>query len=123
MDTFQQFIAVSRYARWLEDDNKRETWKETVTRYWDWMVNKFSELKERPDIKDMIYNLEVMPSMRALMTAGDAADRDNTCIYNCSYLEMDSLTSFGELMYILMNGTGVGYSVEHHAIPACSFKD
>ena len=115
MDAFQKFIAISRYARWLEGENRRETWNETVTRYWDWMTNKFESLEERPDIKDMILNLEIMPSMRALMTAGPAADRDNTCIYNCSYLEIDTLYSFGELMYILMNGTGVGYSVESHA--------
>ena len=112
MDSFQQFIAISRYARWLKEENRRETWYETVSRYWDWMVNKFPDLKNTPEIKDSIYNLEVMPSMRALMTAGPAADRDNTCVYNCSYLEIDSLVAFSELMYILMNGTGVGYSVE-----------
>ena len=60
--------------------------------------------------------MEIMPSMRALMTAGPAADRDNTCIYNCSYLEINDMRSFSELMYVLMNGTGVGYSVEEHAI-------
>lgn len=116
MDTFQEFIAISRYARWLEDSNRRETWEETVTRYWTWMVSKFGELEDRPDIFKMILNREVMPSMRALMTAGVPADRDNTCIYNCSYLEIDSPIAFAELMYILMNGTGVGYSVEKHAI-------
>jgi ribonucleoside-triphosphate reductase len=116
MDTFQEFIAVSRYARWLENEKRRETWTETVDRYWKWMVSKFGELEERNDIKDMITNREVMPSMRALMTAGEPADRDNTCIYNCSYLEIDAPIAFTELMYILMNGTGVGYSVEKHAI-------
>jgi len=116
MDTFQKFIAVSRYARWLEDKGRRETWNETVSRYWKWMKEKFVELEDHDYIKDMIINLEIMPSMRALMTAGEPADRDNTCIYNCSYLEIDSPTSFGELMYILMNGTGVGYSVEYHAV-------
>ncbi len=112
MDTFRNFIAVSRYARWLEDEQRRETWTETVDRYWNWMEDKHPVLIDHKYIRDMILKHEIMPSMRALMTAGEAADRDNTCIYNCSYLEMDSPRSFSELMYILMNGTGVGYSVE-----------
>ena len=116
MNIFQQFIAVSKYARWIPEENRRETWSETVDRYWDWMSGHHPVLEERSDIKDMIKNMEIMPSMRALMTAGPAADRDNTCIYNCSYLEINDMRSFSELMYVLMNGTGVGYSVEEHAI-------
>ena len=116
MDTFRNFIAVSRYARWLDDEQRRETWTETVDRYWNWMVDKHPILSDHNYIRDMIFKHEIMPSMRALMTAGAAADRDNTCIYNCSYLEIDSPRSFSELMYILMNGTGVGYSVESEVV-------
>ncbi len=112
MNNFQKFIAVSRYARWLDDKNRRETWQETVDRYWDYMTAQFPDLLEVPDIKDAIYNLEVMPSMRLLMTAGPACDRDNTCGYNCSYMAIEGLESFYELMFILMNGTGTGFSVE-----------
>ena len=75
MNNFQKLIAVSRYARWLEDKNRRETWQETVDRYWDYMTSQFPDLLEVPDIKDAIYNLEVMPSMRLLMTAGPACDK------------------------------------------------
>ena len=75
---------------------------------WDWMTGHHPVLLEREDIKEMIVNMEVMPSMWR-MTAGTAADRDNTCIYNCSYLEISTIKSFSELMYVLMNGTGVGY--------------
>jgi len=112
MDTFQQFIAVSRYSRWLPESNRRETWDETVDRWWNYFTAKVPFLSERPDIRDAILNLEVLPSMRGLMTAGPALDRDHTALYNCSYLEIDSMQSFSNLMYILMCGTGVGYSVE-----------
>ena len=112
MDTFQQFIAVSRYSRWLPESNRRETWDETVDRWWNYFTAKVPFLSERPDIRDAILNLEVLPSMRGLMTAGPALDRDHTSLYNCSYLEIDSIQSFSNLMYILMCGTGVGYSVE-----------
>lgn len=112
MDTFQQFIAVSRYSRWLPQENRRETWDETVDRWWNYFTTKVPQLAERPDIRDAILNLEVLPSMRGLMTAGPALDRDHTALYNCSYLEIDSIKSFSNLMYILMCGTGVGYSVE-----------
>lgn len=112
MDTFQQFIAVSRYSRWLPESNRRETWDETVDRWWNYFTAKVPFLSERPDIRDAILNLEVLPSMRGLMTAGPALDRDHTSLYNCSYLEIDSMQSFSNLMYILMCGTGVGYSVE-----------
>ena len=113
MDTFQEFIAVSRYARWIPEKNRRETWEETVDRYWNWVSHRFPVIAHQyPEIRDAIYNLEVMPSMRLLMTAGPPVDRDNTCAYNCSYLPVKDLRSFAELMFILMNGTGVGYSVE-----------
>ena len=79
MNNFQKFIAVSRYARWMPDEGRRESWAETVDRFWDYMSSKFEPLKERKDIKEAVLNLEVMPSMRLLMTAGAACDRDNTC--------------------------------------------
>jgi ribonucleoside-diphosphate reductase alpha chain len=112
MDSFQQFIAVSRYSRWMDTEARRETWDETVDRWWNYFSAKAPVLLTRPDIRDAILNLEVLPSMRGLMTAGPALDRDHTALYNCSYLEIDNLKSFSNLMYILMCGTGVGYSVE-----------
>lgn len=112
MNTFQNFIALSRYSRWIESESRRETWEETVDRWWNYFSSKASVLLERPDIKEAILNLEVLPSMRGLMTAGPALDKDHTALYNCSYLEIDSIRSFSNLMYILMCGTGVGYSVE-----------
>ena len=116
MTPFQTFIHQSKYARWRDDLGRRETWAETVDRWWGWMLTKAPVLEERPDIRDAVYNLEVMPSMRALMTAGEAADRDNTSVYNCSFLELDSPIAMAELLYVLMNGTGVGYSVERRVI-------
>jgi ribonucleoside-diphosphate reductase alpha chain len=116
MDTFQNFIALSRYSRWVEDKNRRETWEETVDRWWNYFTSKTPLLLTRPDIKDAILNLEVLPSMRGLMTAGPALDKDHTALYNCAYLEIDSVDSFSNLMYILMCGTGVGYSVEHRCV-------
>jgi len=117
MTPFQEFIALSKYARWRDDLGRRETWEETVDRWWDWMCEQGGEaIAERLDIRDAVFNLEVMPSMRALMTAGPAADRDNTCIYNCSYMELDGPIAMAELLYVLMNGTGVGYSVERRVV-------
>ena len=114
---YQAFIHTSRYARWLEDENRRETWPETVRRYMDNVVKPIviteSEFKI---IEDSILNLSVMPSMRALMTAGAALDRDNTAGYNCSYLPVDDPKAFDEAMYILLCGTGVGFSVERQYI-------
>lgn len=113
MKDYQRVIAVSRYARWLEEENRRETWDETVKRYCDFVIPtgaKFSAVY--PKIYEAIKNLEVMPSMRALMTAGPAMERCNVAAYNCSYLPIDNVRSFDELMYILMCGTGVGFSVE-----------
>ena len=112
---YQNFIAVSRYARWLPDKNRRETWLETVSRYTDYVCDKAEiDTDTREEIFDAIYHLQVMPSMRALMTAGPALERDNTAGYNCSYLPIDDPKAFDEAMYILMCGTGVGFSVERH---------
>ena len=114
---FQRFIALSRYARWLPDENRRETWGETVFRYME-NVAKPKGMDEgvEKEIQGAILGLEVMPSMRSLMTAGPAANRDNTCMYNCSYLPVDDPKSFDEAMFILLCGTGVGFSVERQYI-------
>ena len=112
---FSSFIHLSKYSRWNDELGRRETWGETVDRWWSWLNAQAAKngVKEVPSfVKEMVYNREVMPSMRSMMTAGPAADRDNTCIFNCSYLELDSPTALAELLYVLMNGTGVGYSVE-----------
>ena len=115
---YQTFIATSRYARWIEDKGRRETWSETVQRYTDYLYSKDINLTKQDwdDIEGAILELEVMPSMRAIMTAGVAADRDNTCIYNCSYLAVDHPRAFDEAMFILLCGTGVGFSVERQSI-------
>ena len=117
MTDYMAFIHTSRYARWLEDENRRETWAETVRRY----LSKVVVPKTRDeivvdDIEEAILNLEIMPSMRALMTAGPALDRDNTAGYNCSYLPVDDPKSFDEAMFILLCGTGVGFSVERQYV-------
>jgi len=114
---YQAFIHTSRYARWLEDENRRETWPETVHRYMENIVKPIVITKsEYKIIEDSILNLSVMPSMRALMTAGAALNRDNTAGYNCSYLPVDDPKAFDEAMYILLCGTGVGFSVERQYI-------
>ena len=116
---YQQFIHKSRYARWLETEQRRENWDETVDRYMRFMNNQILgkhnvELSANDinDLRDAILSQEIMPSMRAMMTAGPALARDNICGYNCSYIPVDSPRSFDECMYILMCGTGVGFSVE-----------
>ena len=116
MDDYQKFIAISRYARWLDDAGRRETWEETVNRYVDYITEKVKGHLPKKQIFDAIHNLEVMPSMRALMTAGSALERDNTAGYNCSYLPVDDPKSFDEAMYILLCGTGVGFSVERQYV-------
>ena len=116
MNDYQKFIAVSRYARWLPNENRRETWEETVNRYVDFMSVKVNGHLPISQLKDAITKLEVMPSMRALMTAGLALERDNTAGYNCSYLPVDDPKSFDEAMYILLCGTGVGFSVERQYV-------
>ena len=114
---YQTFIATSRYARWLDDKKRRETWGETVGRYIENVV--LPVLPEDgivDELEDAILSLGVMPSMRAMMTAGKALQRDNTCGYNCSYLPVDDPKSFDEAMFILLCGTGVGFSVERQYI-------
>jgi len=113
---YQSFIHTSRYARWLKDEQRRENWGETVSRFFKNVVIPKSNEDEVYDLKEAILNLEVMPSMRALMTAGPALDRDNTCAYNCSYLPVDDPKSFDEAMFILLCGTGVGFSVERQYV-------
>lgn len=117
MTDYMRFIALSRYARWLPEEGRRETFSETVARYMDNVVLPVvGGTKGENGIQDAILDLEVMPSMRSLMTAGPAADRDNTCMYNCSYLPVDDPKSFDEAMFILLCGTGVGFSVERQYI-------
>ena len=118
-DPYRNFIHVSRYARWLEDKNRRETWVETVDRYINFMKKHLTENYNYnsddivfSQVRDAILHHRIMPSMRALMTAGPALERDNIAAYNCSFIAVDSLRAFDEAMYILMNGTGVGFSVE-----------
>jgi ribonucleoside-triphosphate reductase len=118
-DPYKNFIHVSRYSRWLEDKGRRETWVETVDRYMDFMKSHLvknynyneNDIKFA-QVRDAILHHKVMPSMRAMMTAGPALDRDHIAAYNCSFIAVDSLRAFDEAMYILMNGTGVGFSVE-----------
>lgn len=105
-------IALSRYAKWLEEENRRETWEETVQRYSDNVLQKYDNIVDRKELTEAITNLEVLPSMRSLMTAGPALDRCNVAGYNCSYMPVDSPRAFDECCYILMCGTGVGFSVE-----------
>jgi len=121
--SYQEFIHKSRYARWLEAEGRRENWGETVGRYVNFMekslLDKHNYKLDKVDkemMEEYITSLRVMPSMRAMMTAGEALDRDNTCGYNCSYLPVDSPRSFDEAMYILMCGTGVGFSVERENV-------
>ena len=117
MDAYQQYIHKSRYARYLPEENRRETWEETVNRYINFWVDR-GHLNDFDvsEIFKAIHDLDVMPSMRALMTAGEALDRDNVAGFNCSYLPIDHPKAFDELMYVLMCGTGVGFSVERQYI-------
>ena len=116
---YQEYIHLSRYSRWLPEKNRRETWPETVARYFDFFEehlkenNNFTLTEEtRKELEDAVLSLKVMPSMRCLMTAGEALKRENVAGYNCSYIAIDNPRSFDEVLYILMNGTGVGFSVE-----------
>jgi len=113
---YQSFIHKSRYSRWLPEENRREEFNETVGRFCQYMIPDGIPHETAFDIEQAILSLDVMPSMRAMMTAGKAADRDNTCIYNCSYLPVDDPKSFDEAMFILLCGTGVGFSVERQYI-------
>ena len=120
---YQSFIHMSRYSRWKPEEGRRETWSETVQR----LINFFADHVDRnigvkfenstwDRLEDAILNTSVMPSMRALMTAGEALRRENIAGYNCSYVPIDSPRSFDEVLYILMNGTGVGFSVERQYV-------
>ena len=114
---YQAFIHTSRYARWLEKEGRRETWDETVERYMDKVVRPvLGNDSYVNQLRNAILSLEIMPSMRAMMTAGPALERDNTSGYNCSYLPVDDPKSFDEAMFILLCGTGVGFSVERQFI-------
>jgi len=114
---YQDVIAMSRYARFIPEKNRRETWSETVDRLVTYLDTKTPELKkEIKEIREAVLNLDVMPSMRLLMTAGEACERDNISAYNCSYLAVNNKRAFSEALYILMNGTGVGFSCERQEI-------
>lgn len=116
MNDFQTYVYKSRYARWRDDLGRRERWEEVVARYCDFWKGRFGDLFPYDEIYKAIHNLDIMPSMRALMTAGPALERDNIAGYNCSYLPIIDQRCYSELMFILMNGTGVGFSVERQYI-------
>ena len=120
---YQEFIHLSRYSRWLPKEGRRETWRETVTRYFDFFQEhlkqscKYSLDKSlREELEDAVIHLDIMPSMRCLMTAGEALKRENIAGYNCSYVAVDRPQAFDEILYVLMNGTGVGFSVERQFV-------
>ena len=116
MNDYQRFIHQSRYARWREELGRRETWTETVDRYVDFMRPRLKDDVKMAEIREAILNLEIMPSMRALMTAGKALERDNVAGFNCSYITIDNAVAFDEMMFILMCGTGCGFSVERQYV-------
>ena len=116
---YQQFIHLSRYSRWDYQNKRRETWQETVDRYFRFFKEHLSDNynytfkdEDISELKQSVINLEIMPSMRCLMTAGPALKKENVAGYNCSYIHIDSVRSFDEILYVLMNGTGIGFSVE-----------
>jgi ribonucleoside-diphosphate reductase alpha chain len=116
---YQQFIHLSRYSRWLPEEGRRETWDETIARYFDFFKEHLKEMcdydldtKTKNELEEAILDTRVMPSMRCLMTAGPALKKENIAGYNCSYVAIDRVASFDEILYVLMNGTGVGFSVE-----------
>ena len=121
--SYQEFIHLSRYSRWLPEKKRRETWDETIKRYFDFFQEHLKENcnytlkpKLREELETAVLNLRVMPSMRCLMTAGEALKRENIAGYNCSYIAVSRIQSFDEILYVLMNGTGVGFSVERQYI-------
>jgi len=123
MGSYEEYIAKSRYARYMDSEQRREDWEETVARYFDFMTAQLKKNQDytlsdamRNELESAVVNMEVMPSMRSLMTAGKALERDNTAGYNCSYLPIDDVKAFDEAMYILLCGTGVGFSVERQSI-------
>ena len=120
---YENFIALSRYAKWVESEGRRETWGETVDRYFTFMTNHLKtnhnyipNEKLVAELKEFVFERNVMPSMRSVMTSGAALERDNVAGYNCAFLPVDSPRSFDETMYVLMCGTGVGFSVEYKYI-------
>ena len=121
--SYQEFIHLSRYSRWLPEKERRETWDETVARYFDFFTEHLKDLHNykltkslREELEEAVLSLRVMPSMRCLMTAGEALKRENIAGYNCSYVAVDRPLSFDEILYVLMNGTGVGFSVERQYV-------
>lgn len=123
MSPYNNFIAKSRYSRYLDDKGRREHWNETVARYFDFMEQHLKDKQSyvltkelRAELESAVNNLEVMPSMRAIMTAGPALERQNVAAFNCSYLPIDDPKAFDEAMYILLCGTGVGFSVEQQYV-------
>jgi len=125
---YQEYIHLSRYSRWLPDKKRRETWSETVSRYFKFFEEHLQEnfsyeipKKLRMELEEAVLSLQIMPSMRCLMTAGPALKKENIAGYNCAYTPVDSMKSFDEILYVLMNGTGVGFSVETkhiHKLPS-----
>jgi len=120
---YQQFIHLSRYSRWIPEENRRETWHETVSRYFTFFENHLKKMhkykmtdKLKKQLRENILELKIMPSMRCLMTAGEALEKENIAGYNCSYVAVDRPQAFDEILYILMNGTGVGFSVDRQAV-------
>ena len=113
---YNRYIHASRYARWIEDENRRETWEETVDRYINFWVERFPATYPAEEVRKAILNMDVMPSMRTLMTAGKALTKDELAGYNCSYIAIDNPRAFDEVLYVLMVGTGVGFSVERQFI-------
>ena len=121
--SYQEFIYLSRYSRWLPEKERRETWDETVARYFDFFTEHLNETHKyklskslRTELEEAILSQKVMPSMRCLMTAGEALKRENIAGYNCSYVAVDKPSAFDEILYVLMNGTGVGFSVERQFV-------
>ena len=121
--SYQEFIHLSRYSRWLPEKGRRETWNETVARYFDFFEEHLKatcdyDLKPalRAELEDAVLQQKIMPSMRCLMTAGEALKRENIAGYNCSYIAIDKPHAFDEVLYVLMNGTGVGFSVERQYV-------
>ena len=119
----QEFIHLSRYSRWVPKEGRRETWRETVTRYFDFFQEHLKQSCKynldkslREELEDAVIHLKIMPSMRCLMTAGEALKRENIAGYNCSYVAVDRPQAFDEILYVLMNGTGVGFSVERQFV-------
>lgn len=116
MSDYQHYIAASRYARYLPEQMRRETWEETVGRYTNFFSEKYGDVFPKEKIYEAIHSLSVMPSMRALMTAGKALERDPAAGYNCAYVAVEDPRVFDEVMFLLMCGCGVGFSVERQAI-------